>query len=126
MAYVRALEPVTVAADADALTRVVRNLLDNAERHARSRIEVATGHDGSGPWLAVSNDGEAVPEAERERIFDPFWRLDEARTLDAGGSGLGLAIARSIMVSHDGSLTVSPWSAGADSGATGARFLARF
>ncbi len=114
----RCLEPVTVSADVDGLTRVVRNLLDNAERHTRSTIEVATGTDDDGsPWLAVANDGEPVPESERERIFEPFWRLDEARTLDAGGSGLGLAIARSVMVSHGGSLTV-------DHG--GARFVARF
>lgn len=114
----RRLAPVTVAADAEGLTRVVRNLLDNAERHARSSIEVATGTDADGsPWLAVANDGEPVPEGERERIFEPFWRLDEARTLDAGGSGLGLAIARSVMESHGGSLAVEPG---------GARFVARF
>jgi len=114
----RCLEQVTLSADVDGLTRVVRNLLDNAERHTRSSIEVATGTDTDGsPWLAVANDGEPVPETERERIFEPFWRLDEARTLDAGGSGLGLAIARSVMVSHGGSLTVDPG---------GARFVARF
>ncbi|MEZ5408632.1 MAG: HAMP domain-containing sensor histidine kinase [Acidimicrobiales bacterium] len=117
-AYVPRLEPVTAVADVDGVTRVVRNLLDNAERHARSRIEVGTGADADGsPWLAVANDGEPVPETERERIFEPFWRLDEARTLDAGGSGLGLAIARSVMVAHGGSLTVDPG---------GARFVARF
>lgn len=118
VACTRHLEPVTVAADADGLTRVVRNLLDNAERHARSSIEVSTGTDADGsPWLAVANDGEPVPDSERERIFEPFWRLDEARTLDTGGSGLGLAIARSVMVSHGGSLTVE---------GGGARFVARF
>jgi signal transduction histidine kinase len=108
-----------VTADLDAVTRVVRNLLDNAERHARHQIAVSAGSDAEGSWFSVANDGAPVPELERERIFEPFLRLDEARTLDAGGSGLGLAIARSIMASHGGSLALVTT-------AEGPSFLARF
>lgn len=108
------LDPAMVQADRDGVTRVIRNLLDNAERHAVDLIEVRTGAangtgDGDGDgraWLTVANDGDPVPRSEHERIFDPFWRLDEARTLDAGGSGLGLAIARSIMAAHGGSISI--------------------
>ena len=54
--------------------------------------------------LRVGNDGEPIPAGRLEQVFEPFLRLDEARTLDAGGSGLGLAIARSIMQSSGGQL----------------------
>ena len=85
--------------------RVVRNLFDNAERHAAGR-DPSRGASGptSGTVLTVANDGPAIPEEERERIFEPFMRLDEARSLDIGGSGLGLAIARSIMTALGGSI----------------------
>ena len=63
---------------------------------------MSTDHDGT--VLTVANDGPAIPEEERERIFEPFMRLDEARSLDIGGSGLGLAIARSIMTALGGSI----------------------
>lgn len=93
-----------VLADPDAVVRVVRNLLDNAERHAITEVCVAVAqHDGT-VILSVANDGPAIPPEANERIFDPFMRLDEARSLDAGGSGLGLAIARSIMAALGGSI----------------------
>ena len=59
------------------------------------------------------NDGPPIPDSERERIFEPFMRLDEARSLDIGGSGLGLAIARSIMTALDGSIVAVPVEDGA-------------
>ena len=59
------------------------------------------------------NDGPPIPDDERERIFEPFMRLDEARSLDIGGSGLGLAIARSIMTALDGSIVAVPVETGA-------------
>jgi signal transduction histidine kinase len=105
--YETSLAPAPITADPDAVVRVVRNLFDNAERHAASEIRVEVSHDHTGIVLAVANDGPSIPEEDRERIFEPFMRLDEARSLDIGGSGLGLAIARSIMTALGGSI-VSP------------------
>ncbi|MFF1562123.1 ATP-binding protein [Streptomyces sp. NPDC058293] len=100
------LEPVEVAGSRSQLARVVGNLLDNAQRHARSRVDIAVRAEG--PWavVEVGDDGAGVPEAERERIFERFVRLDDARARDDGGAGLGLAIARDVAVRHGGALTV--------------------
>ncbi|MFG3135554.1 ATP-binding protein [Streptomyces sp. NPDC048211] len=99
------------------LARVLGNLLDNAERHARGAVAVAVRTRGGGVGVEVTDDGDGVPEAERERIFERFVRLDDARTRDEGGAGLGLAIARDVAVRHGGRLTVT----GA-AGERGARF----
>ncbi|MCH6162689.1 HAMP domain-containing histidine kinase [Streptomyces sp. M600PL45_2] len=92
------------------LARVVINLLQNAQRHASSEVHLSVreSHDGDGPWveLEVSDDGPGVPEAERERIFERFVRLDDARSRDEGGAGLGLAIARDVATRHGGTLSV--------------------
>jgi signal transduction histidine kinase len=108
-----------VAADSDSVVRVVRNLLDNAERHARAEIRVSVSSDGNGSTLSVTNDGIPIPAEDRERIFEPFMRLDEARSLDIGGSGLGLAITRSIMSALGGSIVATAVE-------TGAQFVAWF
>lgn len=113
LSYITELEPVSILADSDAVVRVVRNLFDNAERHATSEIRVAVSGDKNGATLSVMNDGPPIPDRERERIFEPFMRLDEARSLDIGGSGLGLAIARSIMTALGGSIVAVPVEAGA-------------
>ncbi|MEU8348907.1 HAMP domain-containing sensor histidine kinase [Streptomyces sp. NPDC048845] len=89
------------------LARVLGNLLDNARRHAESRVAVSVRREGADAVLEVSDDGAGVPEAERERIFERFVRLDDARSRDDGGAGLGLAIARDVAVRHGGSLTVA-------------------
>jgi signal transduction histidine kinase len=101
-----------VAGSRSQLARVVGNLLDNAQRHARSRVDVAVRAEG--PWavVEVADDGAGVPEAERERIFERFVRLDQARARDDGGAGLGLAIARDVAVRHGGALTVRSSPAG--------------
>ena len=79
------------------LVRLVRNLLENAERHARTRVEVSVCADHDGVELVVSDDGPGVPAEQRERIFERFVRLDEARARDdGGGSGLGLSIVATI------------------------------
>lgn len=88
--------------DADALTRVVRNLLDNALRYARNRVDVSLGMTGGTARLVVADDGPGIPEADRERVFGRFTRLDGARSRDTGGSGLGLAIVRDIVTAHHG------------------------
>ena len=111
------IRPVRVRGDAAQLGRVVRNLADNAARHARSTVSLsATAHEGTAV-VVVDDDGPGVPEAERERIFERFVRLDTDRARAAGGSGLGLAIVTEIVAAHDGSVTVEPAPRG------GARFV---
>ncbi|MFB8033518.1 ATP-binding protein [Streptomyces sp. NPDC056004] len=92
--------------DEDALARVVRNLLDNALRHASTRIDISlrTLHDTA--RLVVADDGPGIPGADRERVFDRFTRLDDARARDTGGSGLGLAIVRDIVEAHHGTIHI--------------------
>ncbi|WIX83612.1 ATP-binding protein [Amycolatopsis carbonis] len=111
-------DPVRVLGQPVQLERLLRNLLDNAVRHATSAVTVTVGRDGTSVVLEVLDDGPGIPPADRERVFDRFARLDDARTRDAGGSGLGLTLAREIARRHGGSL------AAADS-ETGARLVAR-
>ncbi|MGW5371092.1 sensor histidine kinase [Streptomyces sp. NPDC004009] len=87
------------------LIRVIGNLLDNAERHARAEIAVRVERRGDRIVLTVADDGSGVPPAERDRIFERFVRLDDARARDDGGAGLGLAIARDVARRHGGTLT---------------------
>jgi signal transduction histidine kinase len=101
------------------LSRVLGNLLDNAQRHARSRVDVAVRREGDSLSVVVSDDGEGVPVDERERIFERFVRLDAARSRDEGGAGLGLAIGRDVAERHGGTLRVE----GPEEG--GARFVLR-
>lgn len=91
-----------LAADRALLRRAVQNLLGNALRHARSRVEIELREAGSGVTIAIEDDGPGVPESQRERIFEPFSRLDESRSKASGGYGLGLAIVRRIAERHGG------------------------
>ncbi|MFF4835055.1 sensor histidine kinase [Streptomyces sp. NPDC001315] len=94
-----------VAGSRGQLVRVIGNLLDNAQRHARAEVAVRIRRQGDRIVLTVTDDGGGVPAAERERIFERFVRLDDARTRDDGGAGLGLAIARDVARRHGGTLT---------------------
>lgn len=116
---VAAESAVPVPGDAGMLRRVVRNLTANAVRHARSRVAIAVGTDSHGPWLTVDDDGPGIPPADRERVFERFVRLDDARSRDAGGSGLGLAIVREIVHAHGGTVRADASALG------GARFAVR-
>jgi signal transduction histidine kinase len=78
-------------------------VLDNAVRHARTQVRVDVG----GRALTIRDDGDGIPVAERERVFERFTRLDEARARDGGGSGLGLAIARELCRRNGGTITMS-------------------
>ncbi|MFB6436743.1 ATP-binding protein [Streptomyces sp. NPDC056411] len=100
------LAGLEVAGSRGQLGRVLGNLLDNAQRHAAGGVEVAVVRAGAWAVLRVEDDGPGVPEEERERIFERFVRLDEARARDDGGAGLGLAIARDVAVRHGGTLSV--------------------
>ncbi|MGP3972681.1 ATP-binding protein [Streptomyces sp. 8N114] len=116
---VEALDGGEVRGSAGQLSRVLANLLDNAQRHGRSGVSVAVRREGDELALSVSDDGEGVPEEERERIFERFVRLDAARSRDEGGAGLGLAIARDVAERHGGTLRVAGPSRG------GATFVLR-
>ncbi|MET7656135.1 MULTISPECIES: HAMP domain-containing sensor histidine kinase [unclassified Streptomyces] len=105
-------ESVEVAGSRGQLGRVLANLLDNARRHARSAVTVTVRRAGERAVVEVADDGDGVPEADRERIFERFVRLDDARGRDDGGAGLGLAIARDVAVRHGGTLTVRETPAG--------------
>ncbi|WP_344395056.1 HAMP domain-containing sensor histidine kinase [Streptomyces vastus] len=102
---VTGLADLKVAGARGQLARVLGNLLDNAQRHAATTVRVTVRQDGNRAVLEVADDGDGVPEAERERIFNRFVRLDDARSRDDGGAGLGLAIARDVALRHGGTLT---------------------
>jgi signal transduction histidine kinase len=109
-----------VRGDPAALGQAVRNLVDNAARHADHRLAIAVRDTGSGAELIVEDDGAGIPEDQRERVFERFVRLDEARARDAGGSGLGLAIVKEIVAAHGGTVEALSSDLG------GARFVVRF
>ncbi|WP_405889200.1 ATP-binding protein [Streptomyces sp. NBC_01136] len=106
---------ITVEGNRSRLTRLLTNLLDNAQRHADQHIELALHADPGAHTavLEVTDDGPGIPDADRDRIFERFTRLDDARSRDLGGAGLGLAIARDIASHHHGTLTAEPHPHGA-------------
>jgi heavy metal sensor kinase len=101
------LRPVRVRGDERRLAQVFRNLLDNAARHATSRIVVGMGRRAGEVVVSVDNDGEIISPEDRHRVFERFARLDASRSTDGGGSGLGLAISREIMGAHGGTVVAA-------------------
>jgi signal transduction histidine kinase len=95
-----------VDGDPDALSRIVRNLVDNAARHAAGRVALSLGEEDGRVVLTVDDDGPGIPEADRERVFERFVRLDDARARDGGGSGLGLAIVRELAAAYGGDVAI--------------------
>ncbi|MEY9855756.1 signal transduction histidine kinase [Catenulispora sp. GAS73] len=108
---VEAEDGVRVTGDPDQLTRLLRNLLDNAERHAAAHIRVRVTTDGPDTAVVeVADDGPGIPLADRDRVFDRFVRLQTARERGPGttaGTGLGLSIARDIVTAHGGTIEVT-------------------
>ena len=96
------------------LSRAVENLLSNAGRFAQNRVSVRAGSQNGGIVIEVDDDGGGVPESEREKIFEPFVRLEDA---GQRGAGLGLALVNRIVKRHGGSVSV------ADSPLGGAKFF---
>ncbi len=99
-------EPAAVLGAHRALSRAVRNLADNAARHARNRVELTAHIDGNSVMVGVADDGAGIPAADRDRVFDRFVRLDSDRSRKAGGSGLGLAIVAEIVAAHHGTISI--------------------
>jgi len=112
VAYQRPERAITATVEPDAIGRVVANLIDNAVRHARSKVRVSVEEDGGHLRITVTDDGPGIPPSDRERVFDRFTRLDDARARDAGGSGLGLAIVRELVRRHGGTVTLGDASPG--------------
>lgn len=100
--------PIKVRGDETSLRRLVRNLLDNAVRHARSQVRLALSTDESWAVLEVVDDGPGIDEVHRERIFERFYRVDP----QSQGTGLGLAIVRQVAERHDGHVAMMPPSPG--------------
>ncbi len=102
--------PSAVVADARALDRVLRNLLDNAVRHAPAggtvRVEVGDAGEGEEVLVIVRDDGPGFPDGFAQRAFERFARADVARERDGGGAGLGLAIAKELVEAHGGRIWI--------------------
>jgi signal transduction histidine kinase len=109
---------VFISCDRLHISRVLGNLLDNAERHAASQITVSVRGEGAFAIMEVVDDGAGIAAQDRKMVFDRFTRLDAAYARDAGGTGLGMAIAREIAVAHEGTLTI-------EDSRQGARFVLR-
>ncbi|BDZ47779.1 two-component sensor histidine kinase [Frondihabitans sucicola] len=99
--------PARVSGDERLLTTLIRNLVDNAARHAEHTVDLHLSSTDAAVTLAVDDDGPGIAPADRERVFDRFVRLDEGRDRDSGGSGLGLAIARAVARAHGGTISVT-------------------
>lgn len=106
-----------VTGDRPALARMVRNLVENAGRHASSRVAVSLSTSDEGITLTVDDDGDGVAQEDRQRIFERFTRTDTSRSRDTGGVGLGLAVVRATAERHGGSVRCDTGPAG------GARFI---
>ncbi|MGH3117482.1 MAG: ATP-binding protein, partial [Gaiellales bacterium] len=100
--------------------RLVKNLVENAARYGRSAIALTVDARDGRVFLTVDDDGTGIPESNRERVFERFVRLDEARDRDSGGAGLGLAIVWEIAAAHGGVIAISDGPLG------GARFEVSF
>ncbi|MTH67744.1 HAMP domain-containing protein [Agromyces bracchium] len=95
-----------VRGDAALLAQLTRNLVDNAARHARAGIALAVAPADGGAVVTVDDDGDGIPAADRDRVFDRFVRLDDARARATGGSGLGLSIVREVARAHGGEVRI--------------------
>jgi signal transduction histidine kinase len=109
-----------VNADQDALVRILVNLLDNAVRHASSRVELAIDRDGDDVLFVVTDDGPGIDADDLPHVFEPLFRADRTRNSATGGAGLGLAIVDRLTAAQEATVTAGAAPAG------GARFTVRY
>jgi signal transduction histidine kinase len=113
LAVLRHVTPLRVRGDRDGLARAVRNLVDNASRHASSSITLTLSAESGAAVIDVIDDGPGIAPVDRERVFERFVRVDDSRSRSEGGSGLGLAITRQLAQAHGGTVVVVDTAAGA-------------
>jgi two-component system phosphate regulon sensor histidine kinase PhoR len=116
-----AAEAASLVGDPAKLHDVLRNLIENAANYApeRTTINLSAHRDGDHVALVVEDEGPGIPESDRERVFERFYRVDKARSRETGGTGLGLSIVKHIVGLHGGDVRVENRAAG------GARFIVR-
>ncbi len=98
--------PARCSGDPVAISRMIRNLVENAVRHANSRVVLEVGCSNGTAILTVSDDGPGISPADRVRVFERFVRLDSDRARSGGGAGLGLAIVAEVVAAHGGTVTI--------------------
>jgi signal transduction histidine kinase len=101
-----AISPARIVGDSTAISRVIRNLLDNALRHATSHVDVCVGSQDREAIIAISDDGPGIARENRTRVFERFVRLDSDRSRSSGGAGLGLAIVAEVVAAHGGTVAI--------------------
>jgi signal transduction histidine kinase len=106
------IAPACLIGDRVAVSRVIRNLVDNAVRHAKSRVDVQVGSDDSNVTLTVTDDGPGIAPGDRARVFERFVRLEPDRARSSGGTGLGLAIVAEVVAAHGGTVAIDDRSGG--------------
>ena len=107
------LSAVKASVDPDGFVRLLRNLADNAARHATSEVTIVVRAEGDNAVVQVIDDGPGIPAAARDKVFERFFRLDADRSRRGGGTGLGLAIVSEIVAAHDGSVSIEDRRSGA-------------
>jgi two-component system OmpR family sensor kinase len=96
----------TYYGDCRLLMRATGNLLRNAQKYGNSKVALSASRKLGGVSITVDDDGPGIPEEEREKVFEPFYRLDRSRDRSTGGFGLGLSIAAKAVSLHGGSLKI--------------------
>ena len=99
-----------IVGDRSRLEQVMMNIIGNAIKYTPDggHIRITAGATDDSVWMEVCDDGIGIPEKDRDRIFDRFYRVDKARSRESGGTGLGLSIAREIVQRHHGSISLAP------------------
>jgi two-component system sensor histidine kinase VicK len=99
-----------ITGDRSRLEQVMMNVLGNAIKYTPDggHIRITAGSTENTVWMEVCDDGIGIPEKDRDRIFERFYRVDKARSRESGGTGLGLSIAKEIVQRHHGALALAP------------------